>query len=121
MGLYPKMVKQEELFMEKKGHFEPHVFVSHNAQQTSVEAADKALGRSGNQRHRVYNFIASQGPQGATDDEGMEELGLRGNSYHPRRLELVQAGLVEDSGERRPTVSGNAAIVWRATKEDLTS
>ncbi len=34
-------------------------------------------------------------------------------SVGKRRQELVELGLVEDSGERRPTETGCTAIVWR--------
>lgn len=36
-------------------------------------------------------------------------------SVAPRRVELRDAGLVEDSGERRPGPCGRAAIVWALT------
>ena len=48
-----------------------------------------------------------------TDEEICRATGLRGSSVRPRRLELVQEGLVEDSGQVRPTHSGRDAIVWR--------
>lgn len=55
-------------------------------------------------------------PNGLTDSEGMEVTGLEGNTYRPRRITLVEEGIVVDSGETRRTASGRKATVWRATQ-----
>jgi hypothetical protein len=39
---------------------------------------------------------------------------LEPNTERPRRRELVQQGLVEDSGLRRPLKSGKSGTVWVA-------
>jgi hypothetical protein len=41
------------------------------------------------------------------------------STQRPRRVELVEGGWVEDSGERRPTRSGMDAVVWRGTDKVL--
>lgn len=87
-----------------------HAYLSINARGTSREAADKALGRSGSQRRRVYEFIVSTG--GATDEELAEALGMNPSSVRPRRLELITAGFIRESGRTRKTASGTPAIVW---------
>lgn len=97
--------------------FKDHVYVGKNARDTSVEAAKRILPKTGTQRRRVFDYIVSKGEYGATDAELMTELGLSGNSLHPRRLELCQAGLIEDSTKRRKTPSGADAIVWVRIKE----
>lgn len=51
-----------------------------------------------------------------TDAEIQDALGLDGSTQRPRRRELEQAGLVFDSGERRATHTGRAAVVWRARR-----
>lgn len=85
----------------------------HNAPPgTSEVAARSVRGFTGAQRARVLAFIASRGPHGATDDEGESALGIKPQTYTPRRGELVKAGFVVDSGVRRPTASGRPAAVW---------
>lgn len=77
---------------------------------TSFEArptAEKAAA----QRVRVLEFIREHG--GATDDELIVGLGLAPMSIHPRRWALLHQDAIEDSGERRPTRTGKAAIVWK--------
>ena len=49
-------------------------------------------------RQRILNVLLSGGK---TDAEIQEILGLSGSTERPRRGELVQQGLVVDSGERR--------------------
>ena len=61
-------------------------------------------------RDRVMRHIATTG--GATDIEIAEALGLAENTARPRRYELEKNGSIIDSGERRRTPSGRAAIVW---------
>jgi hypothetical protein len=63
-------------------------------------------------RGRVLAFIMAKGADGATDDEGESELGIKPQTYTPRRGELVAMGLVVDSGVRRATGSGCRAVVW---------
>ncbi len=48
-----------------------------------------------------------------TDEEICRATGLRGSTVRPRRGELLRQGLIEDSGQVRPTRSGRDAIVWR--------
>lgn len=55
-----------------------------------------------------------------TDEELLALFQSRGKSVTPsgvrsRRAELVDAGWLRDSGEKRPTAAGNPSIVWEAT------
>jgi hypothetical protein len=84
---------------------------------TSEVAADRIAGYAGTLRERVYAFIASRGADGATDDEGEAALGIKCQTYTPRRGELVLLGLVVDSGRRRKTASNRPAAVWIATNQ----
>ena len=52
---------------------------------------------------------------GMTAAELSGELRKPLNTISPRTRQLVNRGLIKDSGERRPTPSGRKAIVWRAT------
>jgi hypothetical protein len=63
-------------------------------------------------RDRILATIRDRGPVGLTDDEGEAILSIIAQTYTPRRGELVRAGKVRDSGERRPTSSGRPAAVW---------
>lgn len=88
---------------------------------TSYAAARKALPKSGTQRRRVLEALyaaykASGG--GATDVELAQHLDLGMNSVRPRRGELVDTWLVEDSGQTR-THYGSAHTVWRVTNAAL--
>ena len=68
---------------------------------TSLQAA-RHMGakptRVTGDRQRILNVLLSGGK---TDAEIQEILGLSGSTERPRRGELVQQGLVVDSGERR--------------------
>ena len=55
---------------------------------------------------------------GLTDEEMQVRLDMNASTQRPRRVELVQAGLVKDSGTRARTRSGRNAVVWVATKGD---
>ena len=81
-------------------------------QGTSDVAAGRIAGYAKDLRARVLAFIVEQGPHGATDDEGEAVLGIKPQTYTPRRGELVALGLVVDSGRRRNTASGRPAAVW---------
>jgi hypothetical protein len=63
----------------------------------------------------VFDFIASSGDQGATDDEIERATGLIHATASARRNDLVRSGQVKRSSLTRKTRRGRAAIVWVAT------
>jgi monoamine oxidase len=81
-------------------------------QETSQEAARRALGRSGSQRNAIYEEIRMQG--GMTCDEVCDYLQMLVQSVTPAINTLARDGWLEDSGKRRLTRSGREAIVWVA-------
>jgi hypothetical protein len=87
----------------------------HNAPPRSSDLAAEAIApRSESLRGRVLAFLESRGSEGATDEHGEHALGLKPQTYTPRRGELVKLGLVVRSELRRPTSSGCSAVVWFA-------
>jgi len=64
-------------------------------------------------RWQVLGAIKRSLEYGCTDEEIQTQLGMNPSTQRPRRIELVSAGLVVDSGLTRPTASGRQAIVWR--------
>lgn len=81
---------------------------------TSRDAPALVMPRTGTLRRAVLDYVTARGDDGATDLEIQTALRMPGNTERPRRLELVSAGLLEDSGDRRHA-RGRAFIVWRAT------
>jgi len=79
---------------------------------TAHAAATRAAPGSGKKRQQVYAAIRHGGPGGRTDEQIQIELGMNPSTQRPRRVELVEKGLVADSGQRRKTTSGRMAIVW---------
>lgn len=89
------------------------VGVSHSVngkRATSKLAASRVLPKTGTQRRAVYDYLARNGP--ATDLELQQQIPMIPDSERPRRGELVDGGLVEDSGARRKH-HGEECIVWR--------
>lgn len=80
---------------------------------TSREAALFASAFSGQAREQVFLQIIKQ--DGATDEEIHQALKMNPSTERPRRVELVEAGLVEDSGYERTVSSGMYATIWKAT------
>jgi hypothetical protein len=81
---------------------------------TSIAAAEAALPNAGTQRWHVLELLRAFPDYGMTDEEIQDALDMNPSAERPRRIELVNAGLVIDSGERRETSSGRKATVWRA-------
>ena len=81
--------------------------------ETSYRAAFAVRGRD-TQRLRIYRAVCTAGPYGCTDYDLVDRTGVQLNSANKRRGELRDKGLVCDSGRRRLTPSGSAAIVWVA-------
>ena len=86
-----------------------------DASETQIPAAVEAYPSSGTWRRLVLNVIAAADPYGATDEEMQTHLHLNPSTQRPRRVELVEMGWIEDSGRRRATRSGRAAVVWTLT------
>jgi hypothetical protein len=95
------MSDQLDLFDPRPG------LVGKDHPDTSAAAAISVMPRTGTQRRKVLDHIGRCGYDGATDAELQAALDLSGNSQRPRRVELVEAGLIIDSGRRR---AGH--IVW---------
>jgi len=66
-------------------------------------------------RGRVYRYLLSYPPGiGATDENIQDDLEMNPSSQRPRRVELVERGLVYDAGYTSKTKTGRAATVWCA-------
>ncbi len=89
--------------------------VAANAPAQESRAAPKPVPPAGVPHKQIIMAAFHAAPVGLTDEEGSDLTGIRMSGYGPRRLELVRAGKLVDSGERRPTKSGLSAIVWRST------
>jgi len=84
--------------------------------ETSIEAAEAVLPSRQRMKALVYLLLAEKGPQ--TDEEltsSLRALGIHAahSSAGKRRGDLVDDGVVVDSGDRRPNVNGRRMIVWR--------
>jgi hypothetical protein len=100
--------QQQGLFDPLYGGLPPH-------QKHSDTSKGAALGlseqRRATLRAAVFRYL-SLAAVGATDEEMQCALQMDGNTQRPRRCELVEAGLITDSGHRRPTSKGKLATVW---------
>ena len=88
-----------------------HGTIGYQQTETSFNAAVRVAVNARNVRDRVAAVLAERGPM--TADEIAAVLGLSILTVRPRVTDLNKAGRIEDTGARRQTGSGNAAIVWR--------
>ena len=88
-----------------------HETIGYQRTETSFNAAVRVAVNARNVRDRVASVLAERGPM--TADEIAAVLGLSILTVRPRVTDLNKAGRIEDTGARRQTGSGNAAIVWR--------
>jgi hypothetical protein len=79
---------------------------------TSEAAAVAIEPRSGTLRRMVLEHLRACGAQGATDDEIQHALDMNPSTQRPRRIELVNSGLVKETSRTRRTRSGRMATVW---------
>jgi hypothetical protein len=84
-----------------------------DAQDTSVEAAESIAPSVPKIASIVYEYAAMRGTQGFTDEEMNQYFETHKSSYRARRAELVDRGLIEDSGLRVKGPNGRNMIVWR--------
>jgi len=91
---------------------DPHTLTRRDHGDTSHEAAQLVLIKTGTKRRAVLEELASWP---CTDDELANLTAMPANTARPRRVELVRLGYVEDSGKRRLSSWGTRAIVWAIT------
>jgi hypothetical protein len=87
---------------------------------TSRAAAVQALGSADTQRERVLALLTQADDEGCTHEElqdALRQLGYRysDSGVRTRCSELVDQGLVEDSGGRRRSRHHRWMAVWRVT------
>jgi len=78
--------------------------------ETSGEAWASVLASLGEIDRRILSYVRDR--RGATTDECMNALGMVHQTASAQLSHMAASGLVVDSGARRPTRSGRAAIVW---------
>lgn len=91
----------------------PHL--SRTNDRDTARAAGERVNLTEGQR-KVFLALAGAGSRGLLDHDHQRLCDLIPTSAGKRRLELMQMGLVEDSGHRRATDTGTAAIVWVLTE-----
>jgi DNA-binding NarL/FixJ family response regulator len=82
--------------------------------RTSIAAAEAIADMAPTLRGKVYREIVRRGDQGATRAEIAEQLAIRESTVCGRCRELLDLGLIYDTGTTRQTTSGRAAVVMRA-------
>jgi hypothetical protein len=82
---------------------------------TSRDAARLAKLTAGTVRTKCLLALADAGERGLTDFELGAAVGRQQTSAGKRRGELVEAGYVENTHEKRPAPSRAFAAVWRIT------
>ena len=79
---------------------------------TSCAAAVAIAPLAGTLQAQVLDLLTVWGPM--TDQQMQDVLNLDPSTQRPRRIELMHAGFVRDSGERGLTLSGRIAVKWEA-------
>lgn len=94
-------------------------FQAHSS--TSKQAARLASSFASSDRWRVFLAIAAAGFTGLADHEAQAKLGMDGNTQRPRRVELLNKGLIADTGFRIKVAAHRQAVSWKLTPkgEDL--
>lgn len=91
------------------------IYRDHGPLFASREAATRAAPRATGDRLRILHALAEHGTM---TDEGLQTLlQMNPSTERPRRGELVDAGLVRDSGTMGRTHSGARAVLWEITPE----
>ena len=101
----PSVVQREA---QQTAPYQPH-------SETSRAAAEVIAKGLGLLQTQVLDCIAVQYRfSGATDEQIQEFCNMNPSTQRPRRIELLKAGLIRDSGRKRRTRSGRQATVWVA-------
>ena len=86
-----------------------------DAMDTSIAAAASIYPDLRRLQLEVLAY-AKHRPNGFTDEQMNEFFETHRSTYRARRSELVDKGLVMDSGQRRPMTNGRKATVWICTE-----
>jgi DNA-binding IclR family transcriptional regulator len=81
---------------------------------TSLAAADAVRPNAATLRALVLRWLEEHGP--ATDEQVISGTGLSPSTARPRRVELVRAGFVRDSGRTALTAAGRKAALWEVVR-----
>lgn len=84
---------------------------------TSQDAAKRvnASGKVGKAERAVLRCLAEGGA--ANWDEISTRTGLRASTVSPRLKPLRERGLIRDTGQKAPGVSGSDQVLWEITEE----
>lgn len=93
----------------------PHQLARTTDPGTSHQAAAKVIDKLRPIQKRVLAELKTAGRSGLTDLELEEICGSHGSTFRTRRSELVDAGLVVDSGKKK-NQKGRNRIVWVAAE-----
>tara|TARA_R110000796_G_scaffold115530_1_gene227621 strand:+ start:242 stop:556 length:315 start_codon:yes stop_codon:yes gene_type:complete len=85
--------------------------VRRNAPQTSIDAAKSVLKVVREIHEHVLEYAREQ-QKGFTDEEMNKHFNTYRSTYRARRSELVEMGLITNSGNKRSMDNGRMAIVW---------
>jgi hypothetical protein len=109
---------QPTLFDEPAPDYKPEPTLHYQAHsETSRAAAESMRGSASSVRAKVLKLFRDRLPDGYIDEEIQNILGTNTvGTARVRRIELVAAGLVRDSGRKRATSSGRMAVVWEAVE-----
>jgi hypothetical protein len=86
-----------------------------DAMDTSIAAAATIYPDLRRLQLEVLAF-AKHRPNGFTDEQMNEFFDTHRSTYRARRSELVDKGLIVDSGQRRAMTNGRNATVWLCTE-----
>jgi hypothetical protein len=101
----PPLVEREQYQLARPNDVEP-----------SHEAARRVQVRLNALQRKVLAILVMAGPQGLTDLRLQERGANSLSTLRTRRAELVEAGLVEDTG-RRVVQDGTSRTIWRVTEK----
>jgi hypothetical protein len=107
--------------MSNRNDYQPNLFATdaygevtpahQRHSETSREAAE-TIAPSLNELQRLVLLAFQSEAAGLTDEQGIDVTALPASTYRPRRVELLRAGLIRDSGTKRKVRSGCNATVW---------
>lgn len=91
--------------------------VRQDSSDTSIEAAESVIPVLPKLQAEVLAYAKLMGKNGFTDEQMNEYFQTYKSSYRTRRAELVEQGLIEDSGFRVQQTNKRTMILWMVKNE----